>query len=479
MTPIRCDSWRRPRDLAAGGLRACAPSCLLAVVVACLVPGGALAQLRAPSSAAAAPAALAVAPAPSRAVPRAAQRLGDHIAAVVNQDAVTAGEVERRMLEVRANLQRTSQPMPDEDELRRQVFDALIDERVVITAARDSGVRVDEAELDRAVQSVAAQNRLTLQGLRERLQAEGQDYPRFRAQVRDQILMERLREREVLGRIRITDAEIDEHLNQRREGSAAEGVLGLAHILVPIPDGADEAAVSRLRARAQEALDRLAKGEAFDAVANAFANEPQRANGGDLGSRPASRWPDLFLEAVRNVSQGQHTSVPLRSGAGFHILKVTQKQDGRDPKVQQTRARHVLLRTAPPATQAEAARRLRELRADIVAKRRSFEDVAREFSEDGSAPQGGDLGWFSPGAMVPEFEEALGALPVGGLSEPVVSRFGVHLITVVDRREVAVEPRALREQARQALREQKFEQAQADWTKELRARAYVEVRDPL
>ena len=402
---------------------------------------------------------------------------GDWIAAVVNQELVTAGEVQMRIDRARAEAARSGLRLPPDGELRRQAFDALIDERVIITTARDSGMRIDDGEVDRAVQSVAAQNQLSVDALRERLRAEGIDFARFRANLRDQIMIERLREREVYQRIRVSDAEIERYLAQQREAAAGSGEMNIAQVLVSVPEGADEATVAARRARIEAALARIRAGEDFGQVAREVSEDGNRERGGEIGLRPVSRLPDLFVEAVRSLKPGE-VSAPVRSGAGFHLLKLVERQEAGLGRITQTRARHVLLRTSPQLSAQVAARRLAEYRQQIASGQRSFEEIARQHSEDGSAAGGGDLGWASPGMMVPEFEQAMDALPPGGLSEPVVSRFGVHLIQVLERRQVALEPRQQREQARLALREQKFEQAYLDWTKELRSRAYVELRDP-
>ena len=409
---------------------------------------------------------------------RSTLRNGDWIAAVVNQELVTAGEVERRLERAKAEATRAGLRLPPDDDLRRQAMDALIDERVIITSARDSGMRIDEPEIDRAVQSVAQQNQLTMPALRERLRLEGIDYGRFRGNLRDQMMMERLREREVYRRIQIKDEEIDKVLAERRAAAGADAELNVAQILVTVPEGADAAAVAARRAVAMAALARVQAGEAFDAVAKQVSEDGNRERGGEIGMRPASRLPDIFVTAVQPLKAGEVTAEPLRTGAGFHVLKLIARKDNSEPTVTQTRARHVLLRTSPQLNAEVASRRLSEYRQQIETGRRTFEDVAKQFSEDGSAAAGGDLGWSAPGVMVPEFEEAMNALPLNGLSAPVVSRFGVHLIQVLERRDVAVDPKQLREQARNVLREQKFEQAYLDWAKELRARAYVEMREP-
>jgi peptidyl-prolyl cis-trans isomerase SurA len=405
-------------------------------------------------------------------------RIGDYITAVVNQELVTAGEVERRLERAKAEAQRAGMRVPPEDELRRQVVDSLIDERVIVTSARESGMRVDEPEIDRAVQNVAAQNQITLQVLRERLRAEGIEYARFRANLRDQLMMERMREREVPRRINITEEDVDKFLAERRAAASVDAETDIAQILVAVPDGASADTVATLRARAQAALARVRGGEDFAKVAREVSSDANRERGGQLGLRPASRLPDAFVEATRGLSEGQIAPELLRTGAGFHVLKLLERRDAGDPRITQTRARHVLLRTSPQLSAETAGKRLADYKRQITSGSRSFEDVARQYSEDGSAAAGGDLGWASPGVMVPEFEEAMNALPPGGVSDPVISRFGVHLIQVLERREVALEPKQLREQARNILREQKFDAAYLEWTKELRSKAYVEMREP-
>lgn len=401
----------------------------------------------------------------------------DYIVAVVNRELVTAVELERRLellAEEARRLPTASRPGPEE--LRRQALESLVEERAILTHARENGGRVEEADIDRAVQGVAAQAQLSLASLRERLAAEGVDMPRFRASLRDQLLVERTREREVSARIRITELEIDEYLQNERESRDRE--LEIAQIFVPVPEGAAAGLVEERRRRAQALLERVRGGEAFEAVARAESEDPNRERGGNLGRRLASRLPDLFVQAVRSLKPGEVTPELLRSGAGFHVLKLLSRQEPEAARLTQTRVRHILLRPSARMSSQAVAAQLALWRQQIAAGERRFEDVAREFSEDGSASQGGDLGWASPGVMVPEFEQAMNRLPAGGLSEPVVSRFGVHLIEVLERREVELDVRQQRDRARAALREQKFETAFREWVQDLRNRAYVEWREP-
>ena len=409
---------------------------------------------------------------------RAASLNGDFILAVVNTEVVTSVEVAQRIERVTTEAKRAGATLPDADTLRRQVLDALIDDRVQITYARESGQKVDDGDLDRAVANVAAQNQITVAQLRDRLRAEGQEFSRFRSNLRDQLLVERVREREVLARVRITDADIDSALDEQRAKAQSAGQLNLAQILVTVPENASAEVLVQRQSRIEAASVRLKAGEDFTKVARDLSEDNNREAGGEIGLRPVERYPDLFTEAVKDLAVGQVTPQPLRSAAGFHLIKVVDRQGGDVFKAQQTRARHILLRVSDRAQAAAVVRRIEGLRQQIERGEKRFEAVAQEISEDGSAPSGGDLGWASPGQFVPEFEEAMAKLQLNGISPPVVSRFGVHLIQVLERRTVSLDPKEVREQARNQLRESKFEPAFIEWLKELRLRAYIEMREP-
>jgi len=402
----------------------------------------------------------------------------DYIIAVVNQELVTAGELQQRLARIRDDAARNRTPLPPASTLRKQVLDALIDERVLVTNARESGARIDEPELDRAVANVAIQNQLTLPQLRERLRQEGIPYNKFRDNIRDQMLVERVREREVVSRIKISDTDVDELIEKRRQAAGSGAQINIAQILVPVADGASDVVVTERREKAMAALRRVRGGEDFATVAREVSEDSNRAQGGEIGLRPADRLPDLFVKAVQPLRPGEVLPDVLRSGAGFHVLKLIERQESAAFTVDQSRARHILLKTSPELSPESATKRLLQFKREILAGTKTFEQLARDNSEDGSASQGGDLGWQPPGAFVPEFEEAMAALPVGGISDPVTTRFGIHLIQVVDRRQVTLDNRQLREQARNILREQKFEDAFAEWLRDLRGRAYIEMREP-
>lgn len=403
---------------------------------------------------------------------------GDHIAVVVNQDVVAASEITLRAERAREEARRRGETNPDMEALRKQATDALIDERAMVTLARETGSRIDEPELDRVVANVASQNKLTMTELRERLKADGMDFKTFRENLRDQMLIERVREREVQKRINITDGDIDRYLDERQAKAESNPQLNVAQVLVPVPEKSTPAQVAERKARAETALARVKAGEDFAKVAREFSEDANRDRGGEVGLRQADRLPDVFVDAVRDLKPGQVNPRLISSEVGFHIIKLLAREAAANPNiVTETHARHVLLRPSQQLTPEVAARRLLEFKRAIETGQTTFEQVARDNSEDGSAPNGGDLGWAGPGAFVPEFEEAMNNLDLNGISGPVASRFGMHMIQVLERRKVELETKQLREQARVALRERRYEDAYKDWLKELRANAFIEMRE--
>jgi peptidyl-prolyl cis-trans isomerase SurA len=471
-TPMRRD----PAGTTGSRARGLATTLMLLAV---LLPFGPGAQAQSPTPAR--PAAASQPPALPSAAPRAPQanelrRSGDFIVAVVNRELVTNGEVLQRAAQAERGATRSGATLPPREELLRIALDQLIDDRAQLSHARDSIGRIEESEVDRAVGAVAAQNQLTVAQLRERLRSDGQDYQRFRDSLRDQMLLDRVRDRDVQARIRISDADIENWLAEQRAKAGLSTELNIAQILITLPENASAAEISERRLRAVHLLQRLKAGEDFAALVRE-ASAGGKDKGGELGMRRADKLPDLFVDAVMPLRPGEVAPQVLRSGAGFHVLKLVDRKEA-NLAVVQHHARHILLRLGPRLTQDAAVKRLMEYKRLVDARRARFEDLARQHSEDGSAASGGDLGWAGPGQFVPEFEQALLALPAGAVSEPVVSRFGVHLIQLVERRSVDLNVREQREAARNALREAKYDEAYADWAREIRARAYVELRDP-
>ena len=408
---------------------------------------------------------------------KASAKSADFLVAVVNSESVTNNEVQVRFLKLQQESIERGGEQPTAGELRKQALDALVEERVLVTYARDNGVKVDDGEVDRAIGNIASSNKMTTEQLRDRLRQQGIDYATFRSGIRDQITIERIREREVISHIRVTDAEITDYVAKMRGGHATTPQINLAQILIAVPEKASPAVEAERKARAEQALARVRNGEPFDQVAREMSDDSNKAKGGEMGSRAVDKFPDLFANAVVNVKVGGTTDL-IHSGAGFHILKVLSRGEDSGLTVQQTRVRHIVLRPSAQLSIDAVERRISDFRQQIASGAKTFEELARQYSEDGSAPSGGDLGWASPGGFVPEFEEAMDKLPIAGLSQPVRSRFGVHLIQVLDRRESTVEPKQLREQATNALKEQKFDPAYAEWVADLRAKAFIEYRDP-
>jgi peptidyl-prolyl cis-trans isomerase SurA len=407
-------------------------------------------------------------------------RSADFIVAVVNSEPVTNQEVQVLGQRLLREAQEQGRPL-DVSEAKRLALEQLINDKAQIQQARDSGIVIDDEAVDQAEAGVASNNQLTREALRQRLQQDGVALSSFREKLRNQLLLTRVREREVEGRIRISDIEVEQFLQEqlKAQGARAPAELNLAMILIAVPENSTEVQIKPLEAQARDVARRARSGENFAELAKTFSQASDRgANGGALGLRPADRYPELFVQAVAAVPVGGVSEV-LRSGAGFHVLKVLERQQAPATLMgTQTRARHILLRLSPQLTQAQALAQLSALRQDIVSGKADFAEVARRLSQDGSAAQGGDLGWASPGMFVPEFEQTMNRLRPGQVAEPLVSRFGVHLIEVTDRRDAPMSDAEQRALARNVLREKKLDEAYVAWVEDVRGRAYVEMREP-
>jgi peptidyl-prolyl cis-trans isomerase SurA len=406
-------------------------------------------------------------------------RQADFVVALVNSEPITNSELQTEVKRALQQLSQQRRPLPDKNELTRQVLERLIGDRIQLQLANQSGIRIDDAAVDLAEQNIARQNQLGVAELRRQLLADGVSASQFRAQLREQLTLTRLRERELEPRVRVTELDIDQYLREAQSNSdPATRQISLAQILVAVPDGASDAQVATLQARAEALLSRVRAGEDFNNLARAASDAPDRSNGGQLGLRTADRYPTLFVDATRALAVGE-VSALVRSGAGFHLLKVMERQDANLPPtaVTQTRSRHILLRPSAQLSEAAARDRLLAYRAQIQAGQADFAALARQHSQDGSAAQGGDLGWTSPGMFVPEFEQFMNRLAPGQVGEPLVSRFGVHLIEVLERRRVETSQREQREAVRSLLREKKLDEAYLLWAQDQRSRAYVELRE--
>ncbi len=401
----------------------------------------------------------------------------DYIVAVVDAVPITNHEVALRAPQLRDQLKQQGRTVPVGEALLKAALERLIVEKALLQHAKEAGVSVEEDAITQAEQRLAAQSQLSVAGLHKKVQAEGMSVERLRQNLRDQLTLQRLSERNVPGRIKVSDVEIDQAIRQRQNASIDTNPdIELGHVLIAVSEKANDTEVAALKAKAEAALTQLKHGEDLARVAKDFSNGAERDKGGLMGLRPANRYPTLFVDATKGLNVGDVALV--RSGAGFHVLKLVTRRASNVVTVTQTHPRHILLRPGGQLSQTTARAQLAEYKRQIEAGKADFAKLAREHSQDGSAAEGGDLGWVSPGMFVPEFEEVMNKLQPGQIADPAVSRFGVHLIQVLERREAPVSERDLRDMVRNQLREKKFEETYQLWAQEVRGRAYVEYRDP-
>ena len=403
--------------------------------------------------------------------------LVDRIVAVVNKDVVTSSELRERVSFAERELKRQGTPAPERAVLERQVLERIILDKAQLQLAADSGLRIDELQLDRALERIAQNNNMTLAAFRKALEADGVQVDRFREEVRRQIVMQRLREREVDERIEVSESEIDLYLDEQKSGGPERVEYNVAHILVRLPEQASPERIAQARARAEKARDEARAGADFGKLAASYSDAGDALQGGQMGWRAADRLPELFSVALQSMKPGDVSEI-LRSPGGFHLLRLLDRRGagaaGRS--VTQTHARHILVRTNELVSESDARRRLAELRERIVTGGTDFAQLARTNSADVSASKGGDLGWVYPGDTVPEFERTMDSLKPGEISQPFKTPFGWHLVQVLERRSGGLPPERQRFAARQALRERKSDDAYQDWLRQLRDKTYVEIR---
>lgn len=440
-------------------------------------PAAAAAKSTAPAAAPAVPAA-PVASAPSA---RVEPRPVDSILVVVNNEVITRQEVADRLASVEKRMAAQNVQLPPRNQLVRQLVERMIVERAQAQTAKENGIVVDDSMLDRAMQRIAEQNKLSMPEFRKRLEAEGINYASFREEIRREILSQRLREREVDNKVVVTESEIDNYLAAEANAGGQRQELDIAQILVRVPENATPEQVAARRERAEEVLRQLKTGADFAKTAATYSDASDALSGGDLGWRPAERLPQLFLDGVAKLQDGQVSGL-LKSGNGFHILKLVGRRaaggtQAAAPAVQQTHVRHILIKVNQVVTAADAKRKLTELKERLDHGSATFEELAKLYSNDLSASKGGDLGWVYPGDTVPEFERAMDQLKPGEVSQPIETPFGYHLIQVVERKTDDASKERARQAARQAIRERKIEEATEDWMRQIRDRAYVEYRN--
>lgn len=403
--------------------------------------------------------------------------LVDRIVAVVNKEVITMSELNEAIAGAERQLRRQGTQAPEREVLERQLLERLILDKAQLQLARDTGIRIDEVQLDRALQRVAEQNKMTLADFRSALERDGVQLKQFRDDLRDQIMLSRLREREVDDKIQVSDTEIDLFLEEMKAQPEAREEYDAAHILVRVPDQASPERIETARAKAEKARADAAAGGDFARLAASFSDAPDALQGGAIGWRTADRLPELFASALPKMKPGEVSEV-LKSSAGFHVLKLIARRGAGAPSapVTQTRMRHILIRTSEAVSEAEAQRRLLGLRERLVSGAADFAELARSNSDDGTAARGGELDWVYPGDTVPEFERAYQDLKPGEISQPVRTTFGYHLIQVLERRSADLSPERRRLEARKVLRERKSDEAFQQWLRQLRDQAYVDLR---
>ena len=405
----------------------------------------------------------------------------DSIAVVVNDEVITRNEITARVRAIEQRMKASNAPVPDAADLQRQVVEAMIVERAQMQLAKEMGVKTSDQELDRAIVRIAEQQKMSLQDMRAQMEKEGMPWASFREEIRNEMLMQRLREHEVDNKIQISDAEVDTYMAGQEAAAVDQVEMNIAQILVRIPENATPEQIAARKARADEVARQLRTGADFAKIAATYSDAPDALKGGDVGWRDPNRLPPLFAEALRKTAPGQVTAV-LRSSTGFHLLKLVAKRNLADSKEkavaqQQTHVRHILLKVTPTLTAAEAKRKLTDLKERLDNKAAKFEELARLFSNDASASKGGDLGWLYPGDSVPEFETAMNSLKPGEVSGVVETPFGVHLIEVLERKSDDASKERERTAARNVIRERKMQEATEDWARQVRDRAYVEFRE--
>ena len=398
----------------------------------------------------------------------------DRIVAVVGDEVITLRELNQRLASAVAQLKKQGTPLSPEDVIQRQMLERLIMDRIQLQMAKESGIKIDDIQLDQTIGRIAAGNKMTLQQFRAALEKDGITFAKFREEIREEMTIARLREREVDSRLMISDGEVDNYLAQQTTTSGGEEYQ-LAHILLRAPESASPEQLQKLRNRAEQAAQKARQGANFAELAASYSDAPDALQGGNLGWRALDRVPTLYAEAAAKLKPGEVSPV-LRSPAGFHLLKLVAKRGSESlPPVRQTHARHLLIKVNEVVSESEARRKMENLRERLV-HGADFAELARLYSQDGSAAKGGDLGWLNAGDTVPEFERAMDALKEHELSQVVQSPFGMHLIEVLERRQKDMSEDSRRLMARQALRERKLDDAYQDWLRQIRDRAYVENR---
>lgn len=398
----------------------------------------------------------------------------DRIVAVVDQAVITEKELADRVKSVTAQLEKQGTELPPPAILEKQILERMITDRLQLQFASQTGLRVDDNQLDKTIERIAAQNKMDIPAFKKALLEDGIQYRKFREDIRSEITLARLREREVDNRINITESEIDSFIAMQAASNSSDE-YEISHILIRAAEDTSPEDLKKLRAKAEDALAQLQAGKDFAKISASYSDAPNALEGGSLGWKNASQIPALFLEALKPLKAGELSPI-LRSPNGFHILKVTNRRGGSSPLVVgQTHVRHILIKFSEVVSEKDALARMTSIK-ERLDHGDKFEDLARQYSDDGSAKSGGDLGWVNPGDTVPEFEKTMNALAPGEISNIIKTQFGLHVLQVLERRNQDMTKEAARIKARQEIRARKSDEAYQDWVRELRDRAFVEIR---
>ncbi|MEX3824079.1 peptidylprolyl isomerase [Paraburkholderia sp. BR14262] len=424
---------------------------------------------------------LPAAPAQAQGLPAGNGQTVDTIAAVVNDGVITQRELDSRAEMIAHRLQQQNAPVPPDEQLRAQVLNQMVLERIQLQKAKEDGITVDDAAVQRTLERLAQANGMDLATYRARIEAAGVPWTTFQRDARTELTLSKLREKEVDSKVTVTDAEVANYIaSQRGPNAGQSNDLHFQHIFIKAPLNASETDIEAAQAKANALLKEAQSGSKFESLAKSNSQASDAGKGGDMGFLPQSKLPPEFVTAAATLRPGEVNPSVIRTNDGFEIVRLVERRQGQGtaadaPKLVQTHVRHILLRVGDGMSEPQARPKLLEIRQEIAAGG-DFAKFARTYSQDGSASQGGDLGWISPGETVPEFERAMNTLQDGQLSEPVRTEYGYHLIQVLGRRDAEGSIAQQMELARQAIGQRKAEQAYADWLRQLRDSAYVDYK---
>ncbi len=398
----------------------------------------------------------------------------DRIVAIVDQVVITEKELADRIKSVSAQLEKQGTELPPPAILEKQILERMITDRLQLQFASQTGLRIDDNQLDKTIERIAGQNKMDIPAFKKALLDDGIQYRKFREDIRSEITLARLREREVDNRINITESEIDSFIVMQSASNSSDE-FEISHILIRAAEDTAPEDLKKLRVKAEDALTQLQSGKDFAKISASFSDAPNALEGGSLGWKNGAQIPALFLEALKPLKAGEISQI-LRSPNGFHILKVTSRRGGSSPLVVgQTHVRHILIKFSELVSEKDAMTRMLDIK-ERLENGGKFEDLARQYSDDGSAKSGGDLSWVNPGDTVPEFEKTMNVLALGEISNIIKTQFGLHVLQVIERRNQDMSKEAARIKARQEIRAKKSDEAFQDWVRELRDRAFVELR---